>query len=89
MLRITAHSQGSATTLELEGRLAGPWVAELRDSWHSAKADDGQLRLVLKQVTFIDDAGKKLLVEMCRSGAEITGEGCMTRAIIAQVKQGG
>lgn len=89
MLKITAHTQGSITTLELEGRLAGPWVAELRDCWQRAVAREEEVGLVLKQVTFIDGAGEKLLAEICRSGAEIAGEGCMTKAIIERVKEGG
>jgi anti-anti-sigma regulatory factor len=89
MLKITAHTQGSTTTLELEGRLAGPWVAELRDSWHRAVAASQAVGLVLNQVTFIDGAGEKLLGEICRSGAEVVGEGCMTRATIERIKRGG
>jgi anti-anti-sigma regulatory factor len=87
MLKITEHTQGSATTLELEGRLAGPWVGELRDSWRRARAADQHIGLVLRQVTFIDATGKQLLAEIIRSGASITAEGCMTQAIIEQVKQ--
>ena len=29
MLKITTHQETQPTTLELEGRLAGPWVEEL------------------------------------------------------------
>lgn len=87
MLKITAHTVGSATTLELEGRLAGPWVGELWNSWRRVLAADRQVGLVLDQVTFIDAAGKKLLAEMFRSGANIKAEGCMTRAIIEQIKE--
>jgi hypothetical protein len=86
MLKVTEHTQGSATTLELEGRLAGPWVGELRDCWRRLAADR-EVGLVLRQVTFIDAAGKKLLAEIFRSGASITAEGCMTQAIIEQIKQ--
>jgi hypothetical protein len=87
MLKITAHALGSTTTLELEGRLAGPWIGELRDSWRRELAADQHVGLVLRQVTFIDAAGKKLLAEIFRSGASITAEGCMTQAIIEQIKQ--
>ncbi len=31
MLKITIDIEGERATLELEGRLAGPWVQELRD----------------------------------------------------------
>jgi ABC-type transporter Mla MlaB component len=89
MLKITAHTQDTTTALELEGRLAGPWVTELRESWQRAMTTGQTVRLVLKQVTFIDGAGEKLLADIFRSGAEVTAEGCMTKAIIERIKQGG
>jgi len=89
MLKITRQSNGERTILELEGRLAGPWVAELRDCWQRAAAGPHPVLVLLSQVTYIDDAGKKLMSEICRSGTEISGEGCMTKAVIEQIKQGG
>ena len=87
MLKITEHKQGSEITLELEGRLAGPWVDELRETWRRTAAAGQRVGLVLHQVSFIDAAGKTLLAEIVRSGASITAEGCMTKAIIEEVKQ--
>ena len=31
MLRITTHSTADSLTFQLEGKLVGPWVTELRD----------------------------------------------------------
>lgn len=85
MLKITTDIDGKHATLELEGRLAGPWVQELRDCWRRAKSADRQINVVLKQVTFIDEAGRQLLAEMHRQGAVLAAEGCMTRAIIEAI----
>jgi hypothetical protein len=41
------------------------------------------------EVTFIDDKGKALLVEMHQHGAELVAEGCMNSAIVEEIKQGG
>ena len=35
MLRITVHDNPQALTFQLEGRLAGPWVQELKECWQS------------------------------------------------------
>jgi len=43
------------------------------------------VKLVLKAVSFIDPAGKKLLVRMYRNGTALEGEGCMTKAIIEAI----
>ena len=85
MLKITTGIEDKRTILELEGRLAGPWVQELRDCWQRTRSDDRQIDVVLKQVTFIDDAGRQLLAEMHRQGAALAAEGCMTKAIVDEI----
>ena len=85
MLKITIDIEGKRANLELEGRLAGPWVEELRDCWQRARSDDRQINVVLKQVTFIDGAGRQLLAEMHRQGAVLAAEGCMTKAIVEEI----
>lgn len=88
MLKITDKSEATETLFELEGKLAGPWVDELRDCWRRSVAVDRPVKVVLKAVMFIDGAGKELLAEMYRQGAELVAEGCMTKAIIEEITQG-
>jgi len=85
MLKITIDIEGKRANLELEGRLAGPWVQELRDCWQRVTSDDRQIDVVLKQVTFIDGAGRQLLAEMHQEGAVLVAEGCMTKAIVEAI----
>ena len=85
MLKITTDIDGKRANLELEGRLAGPWVQELQDCWQRVRNDDRQINVVLKQVTFIDGAGRQLLTEMHRQGAVLAAEGCMTKAIVEAI----
>ncbi len=75
--------------MELEGRLAGPWVQELEGCWRKAANSDRPIRVLLCAVTFIDDKGKQLLAEMYQHGAELVAEGCMTKAIIEEIMRGG
>ena len=88
MLKITTSLADAQTILELEGRLSGPWVEELRVCWERASGAGRSIKAVLKQVTFIDGAGKRLLEEMHRSGAVLTAEGCMTKAIVEEIIEG-
>ena len=88
MLKITIDTEGERANLELEGRLAGPWVQELRESWQRVANEHRQIDVVLKQVTFIDGAGRQLLAEMCRQGAVLAAEGCMTKAIVEEISRG-
>jgi len=88
MLKITIDIEGERAILELEGRIAGPWVQELRECWQRAASDHGQISVVLKHVTFIDGAGRQLLAEMRRQGAALAAEGCMTKAIVEEINGG-
>lgn len=72
------------TILELEGKLTGPWVAELEGCWR-ALAGDNSLRVHLREVTFIDDQGKAMLCAIRQSGAELSAAGCMTKAIVEEI----
>ena len=86
MLKISNRSDGATTIFDLEGKLAGPWVDELEHCWQRVVSHDRQVRVVLKTVTFIDAAGKTLLTAMHRQGAELVAHGCMTKAIVEEIK---
>jgi hypothetical protein len=88
MLKITTQTNPAGTTLELEGKLAGPWVEALENSWRNARNSDRAVRVMLCAVTFIDDKGRDLLVEMHRHGAELIAEGCMNKAIVEEIIRG-
>jgi len=87
MLRITIHNRAGEMTLQLEGRLVGPWVREAEGCWQRALADGSKpaLRLDLTGVTMIDAAGKTLLAAAHAQGAEFIACGCLTRAIVAEL----
>jgi anti-anti-sigma regulatory factor len=87
MLKITARSDRIGSILELEGKLAGSWVQELETCWQRTIGADQRVKIMLKAVTFIDAAGRDLLARMHAGGAELAGEGCMTKAIIEKIYQ--
>ena len=87
MLRITTHDDGNLVNLRLEGRLAGPWVAVLRDCWERQLARPGGrgIRVDLRAVTYVDAAGKALLKEMCRQNVQFDACGCEMIATVAEL----
>jgi hypothetical protein len=89
MLRITITTRPEGVTVALEGRLAGPWVDELARCWKALTAtqDAGSIRVLLEAVTFIDATGKALLRTMHEEGAALAASGCMTRAILEEIRQ--
>jgi hypothetical protein len=87
MLRITVHDNPGSLTVQLEGRLAGPWVRELEGCWQSTRASQRKpvLRFDLTGVTYIDAAGKEFLAAMHTEGAEFLARGCLMRAVVAEI----
>ncbi|MFH0344601.1 MAG: STAS domain-containing protein [Chromatiales bacterium] len=62
MLRITpATKPADATYLMLEGRLVGPWVAELQAAVMAAGSSPGRVHLDLAGVHYVDAQGLALL----------------------------
>ena len=89
MLRITVHDNSNALTLQLEGRLAGPWVRVLEECWLSVLAHQRQptLRVDLTGVTFIDAAGRACLAALHHQGAEYITADCLMKALVAEITQ--
>jgi len=63
MLRITIHETDDAMAITLEGRIAGPWVAELGRAWAEAapRLSSRKLFLNLRNVTYVDRNGEQAL----------------------------
>jgi hypothetical protein len=88
MLRINISAEQQVETWELEGKLSGDWVKELDRCWKERVPQVGvSLQVQLKAVSYIDAAGKQLLTQMCESGVEIRGCGCMARAVAEEIAQ--
>jgi hypothetical protein len=62
VLRIELHDrEDGTTTLELAGRVVGPWVRELSRSCERILAVGGTLSVDLSQVSFVDRDGLEVL----------------------------
>jgi hypothetical protein len=85
MLKTTTKTSPAGTVFEVEGRLAGPWVQELEGCWREASNSERSVRVMLCGITFIDDKGRGLLVEMYRHRAELVADGCMNKAIVEEI----
>jgi outer membrane protein len=87
MLRITTEKKRGKIFLNVEGRLAGPWVATLEQCWrelHAASPSE-KFNVNLCGVSFIDAAGRMLLLEMHRQGGQLIAEGCLNQAIVQEI----
>ena len=89
MLRITVQESGEAIELKLEGRVAGPWVDELRHTWSetSPRRQQKKLSLDLRNVTYSDPRGLDVLREIyAQTGAEVIAGSPWTQYLAEQIK---
>lgn len=89
MIRITTENKKGKTLLRLEGKIAGPHVAALEQCWRelTAATPKSRFSIDLCGVSYIDSAGKALLREMHRLGADFLAEGCLNQAIVDEISQ--
>jgi outer membrane protein len=87
MLRITTEKSQGKLTLTVEGKLAGPWVEALAQSWKDLRASSSHenLSVNLCGVIFIDAAGKALLKEIHKEGGRLAAVGCLNQAIVREI----
>jgi outer membrane protein len=89
MLRITTFDQGTTLMMKLEGKIVGPWVEELERGWRAAQGSNRDLVIDLTAVTFIDAAGKRLLMAIYGQGGRLVGSGLMAKSTIEEIVTGG
>jgi len=91
MLRITTENKKGKTLIRLEGKIAGPHVATLEQCWRelTGATPKPKFSVDLCGVSYIDNAGKALLREMHRLGADFLAEGCLNQAIVDEISQAG
>jgi anti-anti-sigma regulatory factor len=87
MLRVTRIDTPDVTTLKLEGKLAGPWVDEVRHCWTKLAEEKARVCVYvdLHGLSFLDASGKTLLLQMERQGSELVGGSTFIRCLLHPV----
>lgn len=92
MLRITINEEAAKVMLKLEGRIVGPWAAELDRTWHSLGPSLAGKRLSvdLCGVSYIDHAGRGVLADIYRkTHAEFKTDTPLTEYFAREVRDNG
>jgi hypothetical protein len=91
MLRIFYSPTNTGQQWTLCGRLAGPWVQELRSCWEDTRqiAAGSQDIVDLSGVTFIDENGEGLLADMRAAGVSFIAGGVETQHVIDNLRVNG
>jgi hypothetical protein len=87
MLRFSYAQSEDGEHWNLCGHLAGPWVDELRSFWRRVRERAPRAKAVvdLRDVTFIDESGEKLLADMQCTGAKFLAAGVEHKHLIANL----
>jgi anti-anti-sigma regulatory factor len=74
MLKISQiGSANHSITLQLEGRMVGPWVGEARETCEKILAEGRKIKLNLAEVSFVDQDGVKFLSGLVSRGVKLAG----------------
>jgi anti-anti-sigma regulatory factor len=89
MLRITTIATDTLQKWTLQGQLAGPWVEELQTSWDLVRQTGHSHKSVvdLTDVTFIDEAGARVLLAMKEAGVKFIAGGVDTKHLLDDLKR--
>ncbi len=85
MLRITATTTDKVV-LKLEGRLAGPWVDELREMVFRLNGWRKPLEIDVSNLTFADEDGEKALCWLHRMDARFVGRGSVSEYMFERLE---
>ena len=88
MLKISITDTPTEQKWVLQGRLTGPCVSELWENWIQQRdARQGCRRVVdLNDVTFIDQCGEKVLLDMMNDDVRFLASGVDTRQLLHDLK---
>ena len=84
MLRITTEETDSSVRLLLEGKLSGPWVAELERAFGDSKSASVGRPVVLDLSGLVraDAAGRTLLEALHRAGVQFENSSPLARRLL-------
>ncbi|MFZ0735605.1 MAG: hypothetical protein WAM96_00790 [Candidatus Acidiferrales bacterium] len=90
MMRITVHEKPEATTMQLEGKVVGPWTREFDQTWRLVAGSLGSKRLCvdLREVLQMDADGRRVLAEIYKkTGADLLANTPMTKYFAEEARR--
>ncbi len=89
MMRISIIDDPRQRRLIVEGKLVGPWAAELKTACKEAGADLRERELVVEMnhVTSISQEGENVLLELMSNGVKFSCQGVFTKQVLKQLSR--
>jgi anti-anti-sigma regulatory factor len=89
-LRISVYEYEKSISITLEGRVAGPWVAELSRVWveTAPQLSSRKLTIDLRSVTYADSAGTEALKHIyAQSQAKLIASSPWTEYLAEEIRK--
>lgn len=90
-LRISTEQNEVSIAITLEGRVAGPWAAELERTWAELAPSIGKRKLLidLRETTYADAIGVQVLREIySQAAAEFLSSSPWTKYLAEEITRG-
>jgi hypothetical protein len=87
MLKISLVEGRTRCLLVLEGKLVGPWAAELRTACEKARADfhDRELVVEMRHITTISQEGENVILHLLNEGVKFRCRGVFVKHVLKQL----
>lgn len=89
MLKISIIERNTRRRLIVEGKLVGPWAAELKSACEKANAGLRGRKLVLdlRHLTAISQEGENVLLQLMSNGVKFQCRGVFTKHVLKQLSR--
>ena len=88
MIRIQTNSDSQSVRIVIDGQLAGEDIVQMEASLRNALEPHKSASLFLRDVSHIDDAGRKLLSRLARDGVKLTASGVYSSYVVDEIRRG-
>lgn len=87
MLKISFVEGRTRCSLVLEGKLVGPWAAELKTACEKARADscDRELVVEMKHITTISQEGENVILRLLNEGVKFRCRDVFMKHVLKQL----
>ena len=87
MLKISMVEDNDERRLIVEGKLVGPWAAELRSVCEETRHDlrDRSLVIDMRHLAAISQEGENVLCELVQKGVKFRCRGVFTKHVLRQI----
>jgi hypothetical protein len=86
MIRILTTDKPAAITITVDGRLVGDYVATVEDFIGRAIAQQKPVHLFLRDVSQIDEDGRKLLSRLAINGVRLSASGVYSSYVVEEIQ---